>query len=480
MSSKLPFVSSDIPRDLRMFIDRVREMITGSGKEKLVTVGDLVSSGIAAPGPGGTITTPTTNVSPPTTPTGVSASGAIQNIIVAWDAPLYAGHSHAEVWGSATDDLGAAVQVGMAPGAIFVDAVGPSVVRYYWVRFINVLGAQGAFNAVAGVRGETGSDVSYMLDTLTDAALDPASPYTKFAVRADLFYVMPEPTFNQEATPTATATGDLWYQPSTELIRTWTGSTWGAFTQTLPFVVNSTPQTINGVSVPAGVYMDAAFIKNGTITNAKIGDAAIDDAKIVDATISAAKIQDAAITNAKIEDAAITDAKIDDAAITNAKIGTAAVTTLKIGANAVTVPVRFSYGTVPLTGATFTGSFTLPDAANVLVLVSATLPNDEGFYLNDTANGYYLQTTSNSSRYFPGAIASSFSITIDGTQVLNEVPNHGFGYLLSAVGSRLLSSGGTKTFSVSFAPSRVDSVGSYTYAGIRPRNVVVFILAAAR
>jgi hypothetical protein len=176
----------------------------------------------------------------------------------------------------------------MTPGAIFVDAVGPSVNRYYWVRFVNVLGVVGAFNAVSGVLGQTGSDVAYLLDTLTTAALDPDSDYSKFAVRADFFYVMPSPDFNQEATPTATATGDLWYQPSSELVRTWTGSTWGPFSQTLPFIVNTSPQTINGVNVPAGVYMDAAFIKNGTITTAKIGNAQIDDAKIV--SLTAAKI----------------------------------------------------------------------------------------------------------------------------------------------------------------------------------------------
>ena len=38
-----------------------------------------------------------------------------------------------------------------------------------------------------------------------------------------------------------------------------------------PFVVQATPTTINGQTVPAGVYMDAAFIKNASITSAKIG-----------------------------------------------------------------------------------------------------------------------------------------------------------------------------------------------------------------
>lgn len=288
--SKLPSVVSSIPQDLKAFINQVREALDGRGADKLVTVNDLIRGGLAVQGPNNTVTSPAGGgvVGTPATPKNVQASGAIQNIIVTWDDPLYNGHAYAEVWGSSTDDLGAAVQVGMTPGAIFVDAVGPSVIRYYWVRFVNVLGVQGAFNAVAGVQGVTGSDVGYLLDTLTEAALDPDSDYSKFAVRADFFYVMPSPDFNQEATPTATATGDLWYQPSTELVRTWTGSTWGSFSQTLPFVVNSSPQTINGVAVPAGVYMDAAFIKNGTITNAKIGNATIDDAKI--ANLSAGKI----------------------------------------------------------------------------------------------------------------------------------------------------------------------------------------------
>ena len=40
----------------------------------------------------------------------------------------------------------------------------------------------------------------------------------------------------------------------------------------VPFMVQTTPTTINGVAVPVGVYMDAAFILNGSITNAKIAN----------------------------------------------------------------------------------------------------------------------------------------------------------------------------------------------------------------
>jgi hypothetical protein len=67
------------------------------------------------------------------------------------------------------------------------------------------------------------------------------------------------------------------------------GGNWVTTSPPLPFVVQATPDVIDGIPIPAGVYMDAAYIKNGTITNAKIGFAAIDDAKIT--SLSATKIK---------------------------------------------------------------------------------------------------------------------------------------------------------------------------------------------
>jgi len=99
----------------------------------------------------------------------------------------------------------------------------------------------------------------------------------------------------------------------------------------VPFVVQTTQQTINGETVPAGVYMDTAFIKNGTITNAKIGDAAIDSAKIVNATIVAGDIADATITGAKIDSATITNANIATGTITSANIQNGTIQEADIG-----------------------------------------------------------------------------------------------------------------------------------------------------
>ena len=55
-----------------------------------------------------------------------------------------------------------------------------------------------------------------------------------------------------------------------------------------PFFHRTTATTINGVSVPAGTYMKAAYIHDATITNAKIANLAVDNAKIAD--VSAGKL----------------------------------------------------------------------------------------------------------------------------------------------------------------------------------------------
>lgn len=86
-----------------------------------------------------------------------------------------------------------------------------------------------------------------------------------------------------------------------------------------PFMVLSSPQTINGTVVPAGTYMDSTFIHK--------------------AAIDTAQIRDAAIKTAQIDDLAVKSANIDNLAVTTGKIANLAVDTLKIAGNAVTIPV---------------------------------------------------------------------------------------------------------------------------------------------
>jgi hypothetical protein len=115
-----------------------------------------------------------------------------------------------------------------------------------------------------------------------------ASATSSFGVRANTFFVAP-PSLVQATAPTDNLyDGFVWVDTSVtpNITRYRSGGTWTIVPPMLPFVIQTTPTTINGVPVPAGVYMADAYIRNGTITNAKIGNLAVDDAKIANLSVS--------------------------------------------------------------------------------------------------------------------------------------------------------------------------------------------------
>jgi len=175
----LPTVSSNIPNDLRQFVDRVRENIDGRGLDEIITARKLVAAGLAEYA-GGNLGSATGNqiFATPPPPTNLDASGAIANIIVTWDKAPYQGHAYTEIWAAEQTqeqkdadpeqypDLGEASLVGMAPGQVWVHNIGAGGSRWYWARFVNVEGVAGAFNAVDGIRGDTGQDPEYLIGLL--------------------------------------------------------------------------------------------------------------------------------------------------------------------------------------------------------------------------------------------------------------------------------------------------------------------------
>ena len=291
MSNRLPAVTSQVPRDLRNFLDRVRDILKAVGSEQLITAEQLEQLNLARLDPQGTLrpTTGTGGFLPtPPTPVNLSATAAIQNIIVEWDTPNYRGHAFTEVWSAGVDDISQAVLIGSAPGGIYVDSVGPSVTRYYWARFVNEEDTRGAFNSISGTVAATGSDLAYTMSVLSDSL---------------------------------------------------------GGTSEAPFFQIDQPTVIGGVTIPAGTYIKSAFIFDGVITNAKIANAAIDNAKIANLDagkittgfLSADRVQagsiDAKIANldaAIITSGFINTARIQDASIGTAKIGDAQITTAKI------------------------------------------------------------------------------------------------------------------------------------------------------
>lgn len=156
---------------------------------------------------------------------------------------------------------------------------------------------------------------------------------SEFAVRADRFYVAPPAVVSSSAPSAGLYDGYAWVDTSASpsVTKYWNGSEWGTSPTRLPFIVQAKGESLNGTYVPPGVYIDTAFIRDGTITNAKIGNAAIDNAKI--ASLDAAKITTGFLSADRIQagslDAKIAD--IDAAVITSGIIDSARIGNLDAG-----------------------------------------------------------------------------------------------------------------------------------------------------
>lgn len=269
----------------------------------------------------------------PPAPTNLQASGALLNIILTWDPPKYRNHAYTEIWRSGDNNLGNAVLIGTTQAATYVDPVGSGLTYYYWIRYVSTANVTGSYNSTLGVEGKTSPDPGYLLELLANQITE-SQLYTGLEERINLIdapgtglvtQVSQLSTsingnvvaLQQESLARVNADNSLFAQYTVKIDNNGYVSGFGlastannanpfsefairadrfyvaspsgpGITPIIPFVVNTTAQTINGVSVPAGIYMDAAFIKNGTITNAKIGNATIDDAKI--ASVNAGKI----------------------------------------------------------------------------------------------------------------------------------------------------------------------------------------------
>jgi len=183
--AKLPSVSSNIPRDLRTFVDRVREALDSKSPDAAVTARQLVAAGIASYTGNilGPATAEETQVTP-SRPKNVTASGALANIMVTWDKPVYANHAFAEIWAASrtaeqeaanpSEDptIGQAELVGMSPGTFFAHNIGAGGSRWYWVRFVNFAGTVGPYQSTEGVAGSTGQDPTYLLELLNGEITD--------------------------------------------------------------------------------------------------------------------------------------------------------------------------------------------------------------------------------------------------------------------------------------------------------------------
>lgn len=388
------------PTSSSNFLDRVREVIQtylgrqGDVLDRGLTLRDVQAIDLATVRPGFVATRTGTvlgdigsavaaayeaDLTPPPTPTGLAVSAGISKLVITWDTPTFLqghGYDRAIIYGATYSGTGplptfaSAVELIEAQGSVVAYATQPATEWHIWIKWKSVDGVLSSSPAggTNGVSATTGQDVTLLLNALTAAASNPAAPYAKYAVRADLFYV-------------ESSTGP---------------------TDASLFTVVSSPITVNGVSVPVGVYMNDAFIENGTIVNAKIGNAAIDNAKIANLAVDNAKIANATITGGKITASTITGGNIAAATITGGNIAAGTITASNITANTITTDRLIANAATAATASTldsgevtFSGSSSsmdLPASGTPLTLTTTGAPvkvlvstQVTGFYNNTTA-----------------------------------------------------------------------------------------------
>lgn len=269
----LPSVTSPLPPDVRIFLQRVREALSGGD---LVTAQQLVDAGVASFNAYGGLTTTATYYATPPAPVGLSATGAMTAVLLEWTGTNYPGHAYTEIWRSSTNNLSTAVLVGQSPGEFYPDPTGSDASNYYWARFVNVSSeyTAGPFNATAGTLGATAPDLAYVMDMLAEE-----------------------------------------YGTGSEA----------------PFFQLDVPTEIGGVEIPPGTYMKAAFIYEAMIESAMVNE--LSAAKVTFGQMHGDRIQantlsaEALVVStmaavlAQITTAYVGSAHIEDAAVTNAKIG---------------------------------------------------------------------------------------------------------------------------------------------------------------
>lgn len=259
-------VPNDGTPEQKRFFNAVKELLEvltskrGDPLDSAVTFRDLVvgSNGlesITVPGAAEPVPVGSGGVDPgpPPAPENAEASPGLGNIFLEWTLPeTYLSsrtHAFTEIYaadrplGDPAPTFDDAVFIGSAPGQFYVDPVGPNgKTRHYWLRTVKNTGDSTAPIAYSEWIGGTNG-------------LHATSGVTPQVILADQLFL-------------ANALGQDYLSQ--------------------PYVFLSEPTTVNGITAPAGLYINAAMIQSGTIVDAMIGNLSAD--KVLFGTMSGDRI----------------------------------------------------------------------------------------------------------------------------------------------------------------------------------------------
>ena len=297
------------------------------------------------------------DVTAPSLPTGISATGGFKYITIEWTNPADSDLNYVEVYENTTNSTTGATKVGISAGDSFTRTnLGLSQTRYYFLKSVDYTGNKSAFTSGVSAQTTYLDDADFengVRQLFIDQELDIIEPVNSLPSAGD---------FNGQ-TVFLTTDGKLY---------TWNSTSY---------------QWVAVVADVAANSITSTEILDGSISTPKLAANAVTAAKIQGGTITANEIQAYTITGGLLATSGIitSAAQINNAVIENAKIKDLAVERAKIGNNAANEVITFentdynvptgstawnqfqdSFNTYDdsNTGAYFTESFTLDHEGN--------------------------------------------------------------------------------------------------------------------
>ena len=181
--SNLPTISSNVDKDLRIWTDRVREILEGKGGF-VVSRDALIGAGVISGTPGGGIGPPG-GVNPtdpviipifvPPKPAYLKAAGGWAYINLEWETPPYYGHDRTLIYrveGEVALDAPVESDLTFVAGingfaSVWSDNVGTGKTFTYFIRYQNLLDQKGPWSE--GAFTSTAIDVEEALNALSNA-----------------------------------------------------------------------------------------------------------------------------------------------------------------------------------------------------------------------------------------------------------------------------------------------------------------------
>jgi hypothetical protein len=253
-------------------------------------------------------------------------------------------------------------------------------------------------------------------------------------------------------------------------------------TPLVPFTVVTTPQVIDGTTVPTGVYIDGAFIRGGSIQGSAIVNGTITGTKLID--VSANKITGAALLSTSFIESAGYIAGSQGWKINGngtAEFAAASIrgtlTAAQINSNGLSI--RDTSGNIILNAGTgnFTGSLNGTAASTVVsnastALATANTANSTATTANATANSALAGLSNKISNDARNVLSGGGGIAI-GSLNWDSTGNRtsGFGIGITRAGIAAFRSNGTSSFVLNGTTGDASFGGDITAGTIGGSNV---------